>query len=167
MATRFMTKGKGNGRKVIPLKDRASVGVNRHAVKIHPNNISKNIFIFGGKDKDGKEIIYHLKDMFSPDAVDIADSYHKDITGMDRNFGWDSSASATKESISSYFPDGVRFVSIPKDYKAKPHKRDILDDIIVYESGEMTPAEELAFFKKNKDILSKLQGHYGRRISRM
>ena len=43
-------------------------------------------------------------------------------------------------------------------------KHDLVDDIIAYENGEMTPTEARKFLLKNKSTLEKLQGHYGRAI---
>lgn len=59
-------------------------------------------------------------------------------------------------------------IDVPSNTKPAPktNKEKFVDQIIEYEGGNMNKATQKKFFRKNKKILSKLQGHYGREIAR-
>lgn len=156
---KFITKGRGAGRRVIPIKDLARpVG----KVKVYPANI-KDWYIYGGTDKGGREIVYVVKKDDMSSAVDKADSMHLEKFGTPRHFGW------SFEDPQQHFEKPLHYIHIKKSYVPKPRQPDFIDRLMAYESGELTPEQDRSFLKevKKRGLAGQLQGHYGRAIANM
>ena len=67
------------------------------------------------------------------------------------------------------FKRNYKVINVPESTKETidPNAQ-FIDNLIAYESGELTPTNETKFLKqiKKKGLAGKLQGHYGREIAR-
>lgn len=70
------------------------------------------------------------------------------------------------KSIPWNFKTNYRVIKVPKGTKPLKRNRDLVDDIMAYEGGNMTPKQEDKFLKKNAKTLRGLQGSYGRELAR-
>ncbi len=120
-------------------------------------------YVFGHELRGGKQLVLVSTGATDFDAIDKADKYYYKKYGRPRYFG------STYEKPTKYdFPKGMKFVKIPKSFSPEKVKvpRDIVDDILDYESGRMTRGQEKKFFSKLKKtgLGYKLQGHYSSRM---